>query len=191
MVPPAKKTASSNRTTSSSSSSKSEQPTGTANPSANPASDGSDETTPSTTTTETKTVEVEAQVPVESETEKPKSHTEDRDFVIPQTTDPRRNIPGTSQYLDEVERRNAELIRAKAEDRKPDLENPPAFQGTPLYTEAQARQQGLDISGDAVQKVTLPVTVADVPEVDAAGVSYDAYNGAGGSVLVNSGEPRG
>lgn len=178
------------KSTTKSTSSSSKQPTGTANPSANPASDG-DKSTPVAATTETKTVEVEAQVPVEDKPEKVKSHTEDRTFVIPQTTDPRRNIPGTSQYLDEVERRNAELIRAKAEDRKPDLENPPAFQGTPLYTEAQAKQQGLDVSGDAVQKVELPVTVADVAEVEAATTSYDAYNGAGATVLVNSGEPRG
>lgn len=176
---------------SSSTSTKSEQPVGTENPSANPASDGSDKTTPKVMDYETRTVEVEARVPVERSTDKPKSHTEDQTFVIPQTTDPRRNIPGTSQYLDEVERRNVEIVRAKAEEREPDLENPPAFQGTPLYTEAQAKQQGLDVSGDAVQKVELPVTVADVDEVDAAAINYDAYNGAGATVLVNSGVPRG
>ena len=190
MVPPTKKAASSNRPTSSSSSSSS-QPTGTANPSANPASDGDPDTTPTTQTTETKTVEVQAEVPTESKPEKVKSHEEERTFVVAQTTDDRRNIPGTSQYLDEVERRNAEVIRAKAESRKPDLKNPPAFQGTPLYTEAQAKQQGLNLDGDQVQKVKLPVVVADVPEAEAASVNFDAHNGAGASVLVNSGEPRG
>lgn len=169
----------------------SSQPTGTNSPSANPASDGDESTTPTATTTETKDVTVQAEVPVESNPEKVKSHEEDREFVIPQTTDPRRNVPGTSQYLDEVERRNAEIIRAKAEGRKPDLKSPPAFQGTPLYTEAQAKQQGLDVEGDAVQHVTLPVAVADHEEKQAAFQNYDAYNGAGASVLVNAGEPRG
>jgi hypothetical protein len=187
MVPPTKKAASS----SSGKSTSSDQPVGTDSPSANPASDGSDETTPATTTTETKTVEVQAQVPVEEEPRKIETTTKDVTFVIPQTTDDRRNIPGTSQYLDEVERRNAELIRAKAEDRKPDLENPPAFQGTPLYTEAQAKQQGLDITGDAVQKVELPVVVEKGAEAEASLTNFDAYNGSGASVLVNSGEPRG
>lgn len=148
-------------------------------------------TEPTTTETETKDVTVTAEVPVEREPEPVETTTRDVDFIVPQTTDPRRNIPGTSQYLDEVERRNAELIRAKAEDREPDLAHPPAFQGTPLYTEAQAKQQGLDITGDAVSRVTLPVVEEVVSEADAASTNFDAYNGSGASVLVNSGEPRG
>ena len=167
------------------------QPTGPANPSANPASDGDENTTPTTPTTETKTVEVQAEVPTEETPEKPKGVEKDVTFVVAQSTDERRNIPGTSQYLDEVDRRNAEIIRAKAENRKPDLKNPPATQGTPLYTEAQAKQQGLNLDGDQVQKVTLPVVESELPEAEAASANFDANNGAGASLLVNSGEPRG
>lgn len=39
-------------------------------------------------------------------------------------------------YLDEVERRNAEVIRAAKEGREPDFENAPATAGTPLVTAA-------------------------------------------------------
>lgn len=39
-------------------------------------------------------------------------------------------------YLDEVERENAEIIRAAKEGRKPDLENPGPTAGTPLLTAA-------------------------------------------------------
>lgn len=39
-------------------------------------------------------------------------------------------------YLDEVERRNAEAIRAAKEGREPDFDNAPATAGTPLVTGA-------------------------------------------------------
>ena len=41
-------------------------------------------------------------------------------------------MPGV--YLDHVERKEAELIRAKRENRKPDLETPAATPGSPLVT---------------------------------------------------------
>lgn len=37
-------------------------------------------------------------------------------------------------YLDEVERRNAEIVRAAKEKRDPDFDNAPATAGTPLVT---------------------------------------------------------
>ena len=40
-------------------------------------------------------------------------------------------------YLDEEERRLAEIRRAVVEDREPDLENAPAVAGTPLVTAGQ------------------------------------------------------
>lgn len=40
-------------------------------------------------------------------------------------------------YLDEVERRAAEVHRARLEDREPDLDNPPAVVGTPLVVKRQ------------------------------------------------------
>ena len=40
-------------------------------------------------------------------------------------------------YLDAVEREAAEVIRAKKEDREPDLDNPPATAGTPLVLAGQ------------------------------------------------------
>lgn len=59
---------------------------------------------------------------------------EKRELKIAQTLDPSRDIPGTSEYLDDVERRNAEVARARVEDREPDLKNPPATQGTPMVS---------------------------------------------------------
>ena len=148
-------------------------------PSANPASDGTD----------TEVVVPKDEYPKTEVAEKPKHTTVDVDFVIAQSLDERRSIPGTSQYLDEVERRNAEITRAKAEDREPDLDNPPATQGTPLYTEAQAKQQGLNVDGEAVQRVTLPVVITEAETNAEEGLTYDAFNGAGASALVNTGRP--
>lgn len=45
--------------------------------------------------------------------------------------DPQRNLPG-GIYLDREQRREAEVLRARAENREPDLDNPPAIQSTPL-----------------------------------------------------------
>ena len=85
--------------------------------------------------------------------------TKDVDFVYPTNTDPMRQLPSTSRYLDDVEREKAEILRAKIEDREPDLENPPAAQGTPLVTVAQIKATNFS-NLDDVQTVTLPVTVA-------------------------------
>lgn len=158
------------------------------NPSPNPESDGTDSNL-EPETTETKDVTVQAEVPVDETAEPVKGVEVEREFVIVQTLDERRNVPGTSQYLDEVERRNAEIVRAKAEDREPDLETPPAFQGTPIITKAQARQQGLNTEGPQVSVVTLPVVVNEGDAETEAFINFDANNGAGASVDVNSGVP--
>lgn len=55
----------------------------------------------------------------------PNVHDED---VI--SADPARTPQGT--YLDQEMRRKREVERARIENREPDLENPPAIQGTPL-----------------------------------------------------------
>jgi hypothetical protein len=160
-----------------------------ANPSANPASDG----TPTEVLAEEETEPEEPKTEIQ---EKPANSEVDTDFVFVHTADPMRNIPGTSQYHDLVERKNAEIIRAKAEGREPDLENAPGFQGSPLVTIAQANQSGLNVraeDGDnedsAVEVVTLPVVVEDSALDNEAGVTYDALNGPGGTLAVNEGVP--
>lgn len=58
-------------------------------------------------------------------------------FYYPQHTDPRRLVPGGSGvYLDDVQRMQAEAMRAKSEGREPDYENAPVTAGQPLYSEA-------------------------------------------------------
>lgn len=81
---------------------------------------------------------------------------EDREFVYVQHTDERRTVPGTSQYLDDVERQNAEVLRAKVEGREPDLERPPSYQGSPLV-DVRTLPAGSYVPED---KQTLPVVVA-------------------------------
>lgn len=78
----------------------------------------------------------------------------DTEFVYVHHVDPMRAIPGSSPYLDDVERLNAEVQRAKAEGRKPDLKNPPSTQGTPLRTPASLG--GVTIP-EGAERVTLPV----------------------------------
>lgn len=64
--------------------------------------------------------------------------------------DPNRQVDPHGVYLDDVERRNAELARAKVEDRDPDLENPPATCSTPLVPTIAAQ-------ANAVGGVVAPV----------------------------------
>jgi len=65
--------------------------------------------------------------------------------------DPQRALPG-GIYLDDVQRELAEIQRAKVEDREPDLENPPAVQGTPVIPIAalNVEQLGAAIHNDLV-----------------------------------------
>lgn len=65
-----------------------------------------------------------------------KKPTEDRKFYYPTKLDPMRQVPGTSRYLDDVQREEAEIARAKVEGREPNLKNPPAMQSTPLVDQA-------------------------------------------------------
>jgi hypothetical protein len=94
---------------------------------------------------------------------------EDADYVgPPQTVDKQftysnrgRDVNGV--YLDDIQRRDAEIQRAKVEGREPDLENPGSTQGTPLFLASQVRS---NLPGDVVvtDDVTLPVVVGVSPE---------------------------
>lgn len=87
-------------------------------------------------------------------------------------------LPG--QYLDQIEQQQAEILRAKAEGREPDLENPGATAGTPLVTEdaladnSVTKRDVLDpdapVSAQPVQ--TLPVDqTGNLPEDASPAVS--------------------
>jgi hypothetical protein len=83
----------------------------------------------------------------------PDTKVEDVDFVHVHHLDEQRKLPGTAPYLDDVNRQNEEVQRAKVEGREPDLANPPSTQGTPLRPVASV---GVPVpEGAAV--VTLPV----------------------------------
>lgn len=87
----------------------------------------------------------------ETTSEKP---TRDQGFKYPTHVDPMRRLGGV--YLDDELRREAEIARAKVEDREPDLENPPAMQSTPLvasHTLERLDPRARDIDDD----VTLTV----------------------------------
>lgn len=82
--------------------------------------------------------------------------TEDRGFQYPTKLDEARNLVG-GVYLDDVQREREEIIRAKFENREPDLKNPPATQSTPLVestvlSRLDPRAKGRDAD------VTLPVS---------------------------------
>lgn len=79
-------------------------------------------------------------------------------------------------YLDEVERRNAETIRAAKENRKPDYDNAPATAGTPLVTAAQlAAKDGVN-SNPSQQNVDRNklVTEALVKDKDSSLTAFDS-----------------
>jgi hypothetical protein len=77
-------------------------------------------------------VNVEVQYPTPAPPDAVESELEEREFAYVHHLDPQRKLPGTSPYLDDVNRMNEEVQRAKVEGRKPDLKNPPTTQGTPL-----------------------------------------------------------
>jgi hypothetical protein len=95
------------------------------------------------------------------EPEKVESEEVEENFHYPTHLDPMRNLVSTSGYLDDKMRYDAEKVRAKVEDREPDLDNPPPMQSTPLYTERELASTGLLRGQDA--DVVLPVvrTVTD------------------------------
>ena len=92
------------------------------------------------------------------EPEPPETTTIDQDYVYMHNLDPARAIPGTNKYLDVEQRKAAEIDRAAVEGREPDLDNPPAAQGTPLRS-AQALAAELPPHATVKADVTLPVTV--------------------------------
>lgn len=49
-------------------------------------------------------------------------------------------------YLDDIEKEQAELLRAKREDREPDFDNPPASAGTVLVPKSQLVERSTDKS---------------------------------------------
>lgn len=87
-----------------------------------------------------------------------------QEFSYPTHMDPRRGVSGSDgPYLDDVERERAEVIRARQENREPDLDNPPAIQGTPLIPTHVLKSQ---VPGDyeVPVDVVAPVVVGKRPE---------------------------
>lgn len=102
----------------------------------------------------------------ESNDEAKNTTTIDKDFVFMHRLDPARQIPGTNKYLDVEQRKAAEIDRAAVEGREPDLENPPASQGTP-YRSAEQLAAELPPHATVKADVTLPVVVTEDDAADA------------------------
>jgi hypothetical protein len=68
-------------------------------------------------------------------------------------------------YLDDVEREEAEIRRAKVEGREPDLENPPASAGTVLVPKSALVERDVDKNhlSDTVEVTNEPVASYEVP----------------------------
>lgn len=99
----------------------------------------------------------------------------DKEFVYVGHLDTARQSDRTGVYLDDKQRREAEILRAQVEKREPDLDNPPAVQGTPMISVAQAAK---DYTAEAVngaldKAVTLPVSV---------GIADENLNGYGDAI---------
>lgn len=88
----------------------------------------------------------------------------EREFVYASHLDPARQRDPNGIYLDDLQRREAEVLRAKVENREPDLDNPPAICGTPLVPVQTAKS---NLPADAVipEGIKYPVSVGtDVTE---------------------------
>lgn len=69
-------------------------------------------------------------------------------------------VPRTGgPYLDQLQKEQAEVIRAKAEGREPDLDDPPATAATQLVTKSELVERDTDKShfSDAVEVTNEPV----------------------------------
>lgn len=64
----------------------------------------------------------------------------DQEYVMATHLDPARQVDTHGVYLDDVQRTEQELIRARVEGRKPDLKNPPKTAGDVILTTATARK---------------------------------------------------
>ena len=93
-----------------------------------------------------------------TETKPNKPKTEEKDFVFVHEADPNRQLPG-GVYLDQVQREEAEIARAKAEGREPNLDNPPAAAGTPLVSKEQFLNAGGSYYPNAHDLPTVKQTV--------------------------------
>ena len=87
----------------------------------------------------------------------------EKEFTYPSHTDPHRANDPHGVYLDDVERKKAEISRARMENRKPDLANPPAIQSTPLLPTEEVKRY---VPSDHPVPVdeTLPVVVGVAEE---------------------------
>lgn len=81
----------------------------------------------------------------------------DKDFTYPTHADPMRHMTSDGIYLDDEQRKAAEIQRAKIEGRDPDLVNPPAVQGTPLMATNALKAT---LPGDYVVKPDVQLSVS-------------------------------
>lgn len=65
---------------------------------------------------------------------------EGQNFYVSTHLDPARKLPSTARYLDDVQREQAEVDRARVEGREPDFENPGSTVGTHLIAERSLSQ---------------------------------------------------
>lgn len=85
---------------------------------------------------------------------------ERKEFMFVQHADDRRRVPGTSVYLDDLDRERAEKDRARMEGREPDFKNASSTQSTPVGTLEYVRSQGIT-NADVKPEFELEVSVAE------------------------------
>lgn len=96
-------------------------------------------------------------------------------FTYSSHLDARRQIDANGVYLDDIERRDAELLRARAENREPDLDNPPPIASTPVVPTVVAEGNALGgarVPVDFVQSVNVGVPSDAVADNAAAAEAH-------------------
>jgi hypothetical protein len=91
--------------------------------------------------------------------------TVEQNFTYLENTDPNKLASPSGIYLGDEMRREAEIVRARLEEREPDLENPPAVQGTPLvptHVAESLAQPGVAVPVDK----KLPVVIGQPQDDD-------------------------
>jgi hypothetical protein len=89
-------------------------------------------------------------------------HLVDKEYVLATHLDPARQRDPNGIYLDDIQRRDAETVRARIEGREPDYDNPGTTAGDVLQAKETAAKF-VDASADIPVHVTLPVMVG-VPD---------------------------
>jgi len=99
--------------------------------------------------------------------------TVDREFTIAAWMDPNRQRDPNGVYLDDVRRRQAEVLRARVENREPNFDEAATTVGDLVISKENAVSRNAVERMDVPKTMTLPVVVGNYKEADDGSLSQE------------------